>query len=145
MALSYKFRYQICSQLRTGDYVFIEGRPCQIIGSTISEGNEKVLIRGINLFSEVQREGTYHLTETMNIPIVSRTVCRLVSELHIFNAAAKFLERLAYIMGFYNLSCQTLRQKMIYRYRKAPLEKESGKRNTRARVSLLLSSQSWMT
>ncbi|KAL3712517.1 translation initiation factor eIF5A [Talaromyces marneffei ATCC 18224] len=68
----------ICSQLRTGDYVFIEGRPCQIITSTISEGSGNVLIRGIDLFSEVQREGTYHLTETMDIPIVSRTVCRLV-------------------------------------------------------------------
>ncbi|KAF3404777.1 hypothetical protein DPV78_003462 [Talaromyces pinophilus] len=127
MALSYKFRYRICSQLRTGDYVFIEGRPCQIITSTISEGSENVLIHGIDLFSEVQREGTYHLTETMDIPIVSRTVCRL-----------------AYIMGYYNLSCQIPRQKIIYQYRKAFLEKESGKRKTRARVLLSSSSQSWM-
>jgi hypothetical protein len=62
----------------------------------VSEGSREVLIRGIDLFSGDPREGTYYFTKTMDIPIINRTVCQLVSGPQILNSVADFLKRLVY-------------------------------------------------
>ncbi|OJJ36402.1 hypothetical protein ASPWEDRAFT_405675 [Aspergillus wentii DTO 134E9] len=71
-----------CSDLQSGDYVFIHGRPCQIHMMTIfnTEGQTKASLLGIDLFSGENREGHYRMTEIMDIPIVHKIKCRLVSQ-----------------------------------------------------------------
>lgn len=78
---TYTFDHRKCAELRVGDHVFIQGRPCRILRTTVTTANEgcEIRLHGVDIFSAEDREGMYSLTEVMDVPVVERIECRLVS------------------------------------------------------------------
>ncbi|PYH88623.1 hypothetical protein BO71DRAFT_488617 [Aspergillus ellipticus CBS 707.79] len=76
----FDFSTRNCSDLRPGDYIFIEDRPCRIIEITISPHKDNaVMIQGRDILNDETRNEEYRSNETMDIPLVQFTKCQLVS------------------------------------------------------------------
>ncbi|PKY09270.1 hypothetical protein P168DRAFT_287330 [Aspergillus campestris IBT 28561] len=80
--LIYSFHTKECSELRKNDFVFVNGRPCQISSiraTSLQEGCQKVLIEGDDIFSGDRRVQEFLSTDIMDIPVVTATKFHLIS------------------------------------------------------------------
>ncbi|KAK3785652.1 hypothetical protein RRG08_023907 [Elysia crispata] len=73
---------QQCSSLRKGGHVVIKDRPCKIVDIHSSKvgkhGHAKVLITGLDIFTDRKYQTMLPSSHNMNVPIVTRTDYLLV-------------------------------------------------------------------
>jgi len=88
-----EIRYEEVSSLKTGKYIMIDGRPCEVVGLDWSapgkHGHAKYRITAIDLLTGAKKMAVYTSHDKVEVPIVEKKTAQV---LNVFENKAQLMD-----------------------------------------------------
>jgi len=92
-----EIRYEEVSSLKTGKYIMIDGRPCEVVGLDWSapgkHGHAKYRITAIDLLTGAKKMAVYTSHDKVEVPIVEKKTAQV---LNVFENKAQLMDTESY-------------------------------------------------